>query len=194
MDRPEIRVVDQGEATRALSVQVMAFSSDPIMRWLWPEPHNYVSHYPAFVRGFGGRAFENGTAHVSEDFLGASLWLPPGVGADDDALETVLKETVVEPMLSEIFSILEQMSEALPKQPHWHLAFIGVDPAHHGKGIGAALLAYALETIDENGLHSYLESSNPRNIPLYERYGFEVSREIRVGGSPPVFPMLRVPR
>ncbi len=41
---------------------MMAFSSDPIMRWLWPEPHKYVWHFPALVRGFGGRAFENGTA------------------------------------------------------------------------------------------------------------------------------------
>ena len=36
-----------------------------------------------------------------------------------------------------------------------------------------------------------LESSNPKNIPLYERHGFELLGTIQVGASPPIFPMLR---
>jgi ribosomal protein S18 acetylase RimI-like enzyme len=172
----------------------MAFGSDPIMRWLWPESHEYVNHFPSLVQGFGGRAFENRSAHISGDFLGGSLWLPPGVKPDDDALDELFRTTVAEPARSEVLSILEQFDKAHPKEPHWHLAFIGVDPAHRGKGVGAALLEYALERIDEDGVHAYLESSNPRNISLYERHGFEVIREIQVGGSPPATPMLRVPR
>lgn len=194
MDHPEIRVVDRAEVPRAVSVQVMAFSSDPIMRWLWPEPHEYLSHFPGLVRGFGGRAFEHDAAHVTDDFLGGALWLPPGVGPDDEALEKLVNETVAEPARSEFSSILEQMGESHPEEPHWHLAFIGVDPAHQSKGIGGALLRYALARIDEQGLHSYLESSNPANVPLYLRHGFGVIREIRVGGAPQVIPMLRVPR
>lgn len=86
------------------------------------------------------------------------------------------------------------MAESHLHEPHWHLAFIGVDPAHQGQGIGAALLRYALAQIDAQGLHAYLESSNPANISLHRRHGFEVIREIRVGDSPLVTPMLRVPR
>jgi ribosomal protein S18 acetylase RimI-like enzyme len=172
----------------------MAFSSDPVMRWLWPEPHAYVSHFPAFVRGFGGRAFEHGTAHVTDDFLGGALWLPPGVGTDDDALERLFKESVGEPRRSEVLSILEQIGAAHPKEPHWHLAFLGVDPTQQGKGLGAALLRHALAHIDGQHLHAYLESSNPANVSLYQRHGFEVIREVRVGSSPLVIPMLRPPR
>jgi ribosomal protein S18 acetylase RimI-like enzyme len=194
MDTPKIRVVDRAEAPRAVSVQMMAFSSDPIMRYAWPEPHAYVCQFPTFVRGFGGRAFEHGAAYVTDDFRGGSLWLPPGVGTDDEALEKLFKETVAEPVRSEVFSVLEQIGAAHPKEPHWHLAFLGVDPTQQGQGIGAALLRYTLARIDEAGLHSYLESSNPANVSLYQRHGFEVIREIRVGGSPPVIPMLRLPR
>src|SRR6476646_2598020 len=96
MDQPEIRIVDRAEAPRAVSVQMMAFSSDPIMRYMWREPHEYVRHFPTFVRGFGGRAFEHSAGYVTDDFLGGSLWLPPGVGTDDEALEKLFKETVGE--------------------------------------------------------------------------------------------------
>jgi RimJ/RimL family protein N-acetyltransferase len=51
-----------------------------------------------------------------------------------------------------------------------------------------------VERIDAEGLPAYLESSNPRNISLYQRFGFEAIGEIRAGGSPPVVPMLRKAR
>jgi ribosomal protein S18 acetylase RimI-like enzyme len=194
LSSPKIRTVEPTDRTRAMSTQLMAFGSDPIMRWMWPEPDAYVRHFPALVQGFGGRAFENGTAHASEHFRGGALWLPPGVTPDDEALEAVMRDTVPEPARSEVLAVLEQMAEAHPHEPHWHLAFVGVDPVWHGHGIGAALLRHALEQIDEKRLPAYLESSNPRNVSLYQRHGFAVIRELRVGGSPPVIPMLRAAR
>jgi len=193
-DEPTIRVVQAGDVPRAVSVQVTAFSADPVMRWLWPEPRDYLRSFPDLVHGFGGRAFGHDAAHVTDSFLGGTLWLPPGVTPDEAALERLTNETLPEPVRSEVLSVLEQMGTAHPKEPHWHLAFIGVDPAHQGKGIGAALLRHTLARVDEQRLHAYLESSNPANVPLYRRHGFEVIREIRVGGSPPVLPMLRPPR
>jgi hypothetical protein len=47
---------------------------------------------------------------------------------------------------------------------------------------------------DEEGMPAYLESSNPTNVPLYERHGFEVITEIQVADSPVVYPMLRTPK
>ncbi len=71
---------------------------------------------------------------------------------------------------------------------------IGVDPARQGGGIASALLAESLRAIDREGAIAYLESSNPRNIPLYERHGFEVIGEIQSGSSPGARPMLRKAR
>jgi GNAT superfamily N-acetyltransferase len=194
IDQPTIRLVQHGDVARAVSVQVTAFSADPIMRWLWPEPREYLRHFPDLVHGFGGGAFAHGAAHVADAFLGGTLWLSPGVTPDEEALERLTNETIPEPARSEVLSILEQMGAAHPKEPHWHLAFIGVDPAHQGRGIGAALLRSTLARVDEQHLAAYRESSNPANVSFYRRHGFDVIREIRVGGSPPVIPMLRVPR
>jgi GNAT superfamily N-acetyltransferase len=194
MDHPVIRTVAPDEQARALSLQTLAFDADPIMRWLWPEPHAYVTSFPSFVRGFGGGAFANATAHVTEDFLGGALWLPPGVGPDEAALVALLQASVPESKGAAVFQMLGEIGESHPLEPHWHLAFIGVDPTRRGKGMGAALLRHALRHVDAQGLHAYLESSNPANLTLYQRHGFEIVREVRAGDSPPVFPMIRPPR
>ncbi len=86
------------------------------------------------------------------------------------------------------------MGEFHPKEPHWYLPLIGVDPTRQNKGYGAMLMQYALEVCDRDGLPAYLESSNPRNITLYQRHGFEIVGTIQAGSSPPLFPMRREPR
>lgn len=55
-------------------------------------------------------------------------------------------------------------------------------------------LKHALARVDEGKLPAQLESSNPRNISLYERHGFETIGEIQIGNSPVVTPMLRPAR
>ena len=63
----------------------------------------------------------------------------------------------------------------------WYLPLVGVDPAHQGKGMGAALMKHATDLIDSKGALSYLEASTPRNISLYERHGFESTGQILFG-------------
>ena len=81
-----------------------------------------------------------------------------------------------------------------PGEAHLYLPLIGVDPAHRGKGCGAALLRHALRQCDRDHLAAHLESTNPANIALYQRHGFEVRGTIQVGSAPPLFPMLRAAR
>ena len=90
--------------------------------------------------------------------------------------------------------MLEQMSSYHPSEPHWYLPLIGVDPALHGKGYGSALMEHALIQCDRDQKAAYLESSNSKNITLYERHGFGLLGTIQVGESPPILPMLRKPR
>jgi ribosomal protein S18 acetylase RimI-like enzyme len=90
--------------------------------------------------------------------------------------------------------IFEKMEQFHPTGPHWYLPMIGVDPAHQGAGIGSALMIEGLKAVDREGSIAYLESSNPKNVSLYERYGFEVIGEIQSGSSPVLRPMLRKAR
>lgn len=171
-----------------------AFAADPAARWMYPEPEQYDRHFPAFAEAFGGGALDCGTADYSDGLVGVALWLPPGVGPDEDTLIPLLQDTVRPADQDQVFAVFEAMGRFHPHEPHWYLPLIGVRPAHQGRGHGSALMQQALRRCDEEGRLAYLESSNPANVPLYERHGFEVLGVIRAGSSPPLFPMLRRPR
>ena len=191
---PGVRTAFMPEQDRAVGAVVLAFAGDPVARWCWPDPHQYLTSMPRFTVAFGGGAFEQNSAYCTDDLAGAALWLPPGVHADEDALGEIVEQTVHAAIRGDLMTMMEQMASYHPDGPHWYLPLIGVDPARQGKGYGAALMARALEQCDRDGLPAYLESTNPRNITLYLRHGFEALGEIQVGTSPPMVPMLRRPR
>jgi GNAT superfamily N-acetyltransferase len=194
MTTPTIKTATAADADPAIAVVTLAFSADPAARWTWSDPQQYLRHFPSFVQAFGGHAFTHGSAYYVDGYAGAALWLPPAVHPDEDALVALVKRTVPEPMHQDVFAVFDQMGHYHPREPHWYLPLIGVDPCHQGKGYGAALMQHALLPCDRDHMPAYLESTNPKNIPLYERHGFAVLGTIQVGASPPLFPMLRTPR
>lgn len=178
----------------AVATLLMAFSTDPVARWVYPDPGDYVHYFPKFIRAFAGRSFSHGTAYLTSDYHGAALWLPPNTGPDEKTMLALIEASVSDDVKLDLYDVLSAMEDHHPREPHWYLPMIGVDGSKQGSGIGSALMASAVSRIDAEGLAAYLESTNPRNISLYERFGFEVIGTIQYGNSAPIFPMLRTPR
>ena len=177
-----------------VDVVTLGFSSDPMTRWTLPNPAQYLAVMPEIADAFGGKAFEHGSVHCVDDFSGAALWLPPGIEPDSERLGALIARHAPAPVLEDVGGVLEQMAAYHPHEPHWYLPLIAVDPACQGRGLGGALLKRALARCDADRLPAYLESSNPRNITLYQRNGFEILGRIQAGSSPVVTPMLRTSR
>lgn len=190
---PRVTVMTSADEDRAMQTILLAFAADPMARWTWPQANQYLSAMPRMIRAFGSRAFASGSAYCTGDFSGIALWLPPGVHSDEEGLGAVVEGTVARSLRRETDAVFEQMATYHPTEPHWYLPLIGADPAHQGKGLGEALMAHALARCDRDHAPAYLESSNPRNIPLYRRHGFEPLGAIQVGSSPTLVPMLRPP-
>ena len=193
MTPPTIKTASTSDEAAALAVLVLAFGADPATRWTWPSPDEYLQHFPIFAGILGGKAFTHGSAYFADGYAGAALWLPPDVEPDDDALNALMQRTSAAP-LEDISALFAQMEGYHPREPHWYLPLIGVDPSQQGKGFGVALMKHGLVPCDRDHAPAYLESSNPKNVPLYERHGFTSLGTIQVGTSPPIFPMLRRPR
>ena len=74
---------------------------------------------------------------------------------------------------AERFAELDEAFEALhPPEPHWHLAFLAVDPGYQSHGLGTALMRHTHQWLDENGLPAYLEATNADNQRVYRRNGY----------------------
>jgi ribosomal protein S18 acetylase RimI-like enzyme len=194
MGTPGIVTATPEERERVLSSLTVAFSNDPVTRWAFPDPHQYMTYFPEVVKYMGGGAFEHGGAFRTDDYSGASLWLPPNVHSDGEALAGVAQQAVPESDQEKVFGFLAQMETYHPTEPHWYLPFIGVDPVRQGAGYGSAMLIHALKNADRDKLPAYLEATSPGSKRLYERHGFEATGEIQHADSPPMWPMLRKPR
>lgn len=189
----EVQVATAAERDAVGAILTLAFSGDPASRWTWPEPKTFIEAFPHFASAFGGAAFDKGTA-LRVGSAGAALWLPPGTEPDEAALDALMERTADAGTAIDGPQLMQQMARYHPKEPHWFLPLLGVDPAHQNQGVGSALLRHVTERCDRDGTLAYLDSSNPRNIPLYQRHGFEILGQAQSGSSPVITPMLRRPR
>ena len=62
MATTQVKTVTRSDEQQAIDVIVLAFSIDPVVRWLYPDPNQYLINFPELVKVFCGRAFEQGTA------------------------------------------------------------------------------------------------------------------------------------
>lgn len=172
----------------------LAFSTDPAVRYMFPTAAGYLANFPRLATAMAGSAIAAGTAYAADGLSATALWLAPGVGPDSEAIFALVAETVAPERLEVLAELGELMSQYHPQEPHWYLSIIGVDPSRQGQGLGAALLKEGLRRCDADGLPAYLESSSPKNVPLYERHGFEVTGLIKPGDHPGLIPMFRPAR
>jgi ribosomal protein S18 acetylase RimI-like enzyme len=189
--REVVHTTSAGDSARSISALTLAFASDPVFRYFYSDESKYLAHYPGFAAAFGGKAFDCGSAQHLDGFTGAALWLPPGVSPDDEPLVNIFRESCEPRKFQVVLKIREEMGNAHPVEPHWYLSLIGVAPDYQDRGLGGALLGAMIKEVDGAGLPAYLESTNVRNLTLYERFGFERLGLIQVDDCPPMFPMFR---
>jgi ribosomal protein S18 acetylase RimI-like enzyme len=194
MASPAIKTATKAQQDPVIGVITLAFSTDPVARWLYANPAEYLAHAPTLMAPFGGGALDHGSAHCIEGYLGAALWLPPGAHPDHETIAALLERTAAEASRRAFSEAFEQLGGYHPSEPHWYLPLIGIDPSHQNRGLGALLMQHAHRIFDCDKALAYLESSNPRNIPFYQRLGYELLGTVRVGSCPPLSPMLRRPR
>lgn len=183
------------------AVLARAFERDPVMMWMVPDD---ATRERALARMFATMVrhhyLRTGAPEVAGgDHVGAAaLWDPPGKWK-----QSRLQELRMMPGFIRAFGrhvqrgqlVSDLMKEKHPEEPHWYLAVIGSDPTVRGTGFGQALMRSRLDRCDAEYAPAYLESSNPDNIPYYERFGFTVTGEIRLPeGGPSLWPMWRRPR
>lgn len=77
---------------------------------------------------------------------------------------------------------LSAWAKSDPAEPHWHFGPIGVDPDAQGRGIGRHMLDVYCAELDDRAAVGFLETDKPENVDFYQKFSFEVVKEIQVIG------------
>jgi len=56
MTTRQITTATAAEVDQCIAVMSLAFSNNPGVRWMYPDPRQYMKYFRRFVRAFGGRA------------------------------------------------------------------------------------------------------------------------------------------
>ena len=101
-------IAGDAEVDHAVATLVLAFATDPVARWMYDDPHQYLLHIPELFRALGASSFKAAAAQRTADGFGVALWLPPGVHGDDGPLEAIISESVVGEKQAEVAVVFER--------------------------------------------------------------------------------------
>ncbi|NEA84721.1 GNAT family N-acetyltransferase [Streptomyces sp. SID7958] len=185
---PVPRLATPDDLEPAADVLAAAFHDYPWTRYVVPE-EDYAARLRGLQRLYLAHALEHGILVVSGDHDGVIALLPSDAPAP--AADVVAR--IVELHGDRVERLGSAATEAAGEET-WTLETLGVRAEARGRGVGSALIARSLRLATERGAAAVrLETSDERNVRLYERHGFHVSRHVERQEAPPVWHMRWVP-
>ena len=187
-----IKSYSEEQQSIAVKVLLLAFSSDPFQRYLMPDPAIYLQNSTIWFNNAVSQSISIQALLGTEGHSGVAVWFPPEHAVQFEALEETYKD-FSSSIQKDIFQYFGEFEKNKPKDA-WYLEYLGVDPRSHSLGLGSLILKNSLSKIDDLHQSAYLESSNPRNMSLYERHGFNTVNKFQFGDGPPIHTMFREAR
>ena len=202
--------IDEGPLDRATlracaQLCARAFASTEFYERFFPSPRGRARSIAALHRAALAHLGPGGRLAVARGdggrVLGVAAWVAPGgfpppARAQLARLPSVL--AAFTPHLGALRVAARAEAATLahhPREPHWYLQLLAVDPSAQRTGVGAALLAPTLERIDAEGAPAYLETQDEANLAYYARVGFALAERVAIGeGLPGLVTMRREPR
>jgi GNAT superfamily N-acetyltransferase len=172
-----------------------AFYDDPLWgHWTFPDEQSRARDLVPFMELMA----ELGLGELWTDMTAAAeaitVWTPPGASYGTPEQEPLVAAVFAElfgPRAGEIHALFDQFEEHAPEGRYYHLEWWATHRDHAGHGLGTALLRENLARVDAEHFPTYLESTNPANLPRYEALGFRQVGEFAPPGGPTVTTMWR---
>ena len=162
---------------RVTDTLARAFLDDPLWGWAFASVEELATCWRRCLMS----AIPDGWVWTTAAAEAVTLWIRPGrpeltpdhEAAFEPELRALMGDRAQVPL--DAFATLE--AHHPHSEDHYFLSLFGTHPDHRGRGHGMRLLRDNLAAIDAEHAAAYLESSNPANLPLYRRHGFEVAAE-----------------
>ncbi|MBP2269154.1 ribosomal protein S18 acetylase RimI-like enzyme [Pseudarthrobacter sp. PvP004] len=181
MTNPHIRLATSDDLDLAATTLAAAFHDYPWTQWVIPET-NYAKRLHDLQRLYLDYAYQHGKVLVTVDFVGIAALLPADAPSPDEEFVGRILE-----LHGERVNRIQQ-KETSPGS--WTLETLGVHPQSQGLGIGSRLVGRAAaEAVTADAEALVLETSDCRNVRLYERHGFRVVEHSAGGEGPDLWAM-----
>jgi GNAT superfamily N-acetyltransferase len=190
-----LRVLDAADLDAAAAMLTRGFAEEPGNLELFPDPEIRRRCSELVIRKELRASLPYATVHgieVDGRLVATAIWHPPHVAPRSLTASMQLASglLVQAPVLARgiprigavalrhrrgMLRLVRARREAIAaasRGPAWHLAFLATDPDHRGRGLARRLLDHVLDRCDADGLAAWLETTDPVNPPLYERFGF----------------------
>lgn len=196
----DIRQADQSDRDAVARLLDVAFRTDPVSSWVFPDPEHRAAVHGKFLGVFVDVALAEGRIDYAVDGSAAALWLRiPAGDHEGEAVEDDVpaKMRAAADPDNERCELVGRLTGAVhpTAEEHEYLLMIAVAPGRQGEGLGAELMRPVLDRCDREGLPAYLEASSERSCRLYERLGFaHTGSPVRLPDGPLMWPMWRKPR
>ena len=209
MARPEFSYaplrLDRRTLDEASVLGARSFYDDPFFVHLSDEPRLRVRGLILYLRNhlavLGDAATVTGARDEAGTLVGVCAWQRPGTyplsgWRQAREMAGALRALIPRPPSLLIgLRYVTAMERAHPRDEHWYLTLLAVDPMAWRLGIGTALLEPSLASIDQEGLPCYLETQKEANLAYYRRFGFDLTERLTPSpGGPPLFTMTRPAR
>jgi GNAT superfamily N-acetyltransferase len=186
MPTPNIVPVREDQIDTAAGVLARAFQLDPPMVYVWPDATARARVLPSLMKAFvtyGSMFGEPLTTSGKPEAV--ALWLPLDDLNDTPERDHRAGTDQIPAMLgAEAFARFMHIATTVGRfhklsapGKHLYLSILGVEPSRQGQGLGSALIRPTLERADAAGLPCYLDTFQPRNVPLYQKHGFKITVE-----------------
>ncbi|KAI3318333.1 hypothetical protein HD806DRAFT_318687 [Xylariaceae sp. AK1471] len=198
----QVRAIGISEFKEAGLSLAQAFATDELAQYLLDaedvkggEETKWRLHVDIFNYIVAAHCYKGVVTTIGPDYEAVALWMPPGKDADDWL--TILR--------SGMWRLYYQLSaegrrryynELLPVLHHtkqevmgdrdddcYYLVYLGTKPSGQRRGYGRKLIEHMAAKADAEGRPMYLESSSEKNSGYYKKFGFEIKRDIYLGGG-----------
>ncbi len=189
-----LKLISEDQIEVASKILARAFQNDPLFLQCFPDPitrKNKSALHCEFMILIG---IVSGEVYITSDNIeGAAVWHPHGIKNRlinkspkeiIKRMQRVRKEDISDPHVFKTVMIVEKIANSVQNEfvnfPHWYLSIIGVDLKYQGMGYASKLLKMKLAEIDKQNLPCFLHTENEKNLQIYEHFGFEVIKKVKI--------------
>lgn len=184
-----VRDLGQSELTGAGAVVGRGLQDNPIIQRVFDRSFSRRAAavgeiYGTILRQTQAKGIILGAFAPDEMLVGVVALTQPG-GCAQTTFEKIALTRVIQSCTSVEMALTFQRWQAAwalrdPKDAHWHVSPVAVEPGFQRKGVGTALMTAACARIDKFPAMAYLETDRRESLPFFSRFAFKEIAEAGV--------------